>query len=212
METGRFAGVFRKMEDGMSNPLFKDRNCTHPARSGVHEEYGRPDGSSFCRACGEELDPPQSSYHGHLTLKDGSHVPLTGQEAKALFEAAEEGDRKRAEMMPTSEDAMRLGLGVQQRMKALGWRKGMGLKMRAGDDVAVREDGSTGIWSGWIETDSLFVHYCDSVADPRRVWLKPVSELTEDEREQMAVCDKDAAEWIERQCEIFSQLDTAEEE
>lgn len=29
--------------------------CPHPARSGRHEEYARPDGSSFCRACGVEL-------------------------------------------------------------------------------------------------------------------------------------------------------------
>jgi len=42
----------------MGNPLFKTRDCTHPSRKGVHEEYGRPDRSSFCRACGMELDPP----------------------------------------------------------------------------------------------------------------------------------------------------------
>lgn len=33
--------------------------CTHPARRGRHEEYIRPDGSRFCRACGRELDPPR---------------------------------------------------------------------------------------------------------------------------------------------------------
>lgn len=46
----------------MGNPLFKVRDCSHPARSGVHEEYGRPDGSSFCRACGLEMDPPKFGW------------------------------------------------------------------------------------------------------------------------------------------------------
>lgn len=32
--------------------------CPHPARRGNHEEYVRSDGSTFCRACGEELTPP----------------------------------------------------------------------------------------------------------------------------------------------------------
>lgn len=41
----------------MSNPLFKTRDCGHPDREGVHEEYVRPDGSSFCRACGLEIEP-----------------------------------------------------------------------------------------------------------------------------------------------------------
>ena len=33
--------------------------CPHPARNGHHEEYARPDGSSFCRACGAEILPPE---------------------------------------------------------------------------------------------------------------------------------------------------------
>ena len=33
--------------------------CRHPARNGWHEEYARPDGSSFCRACGVEITPPE---------------------------------------------------------------------------------------------------------------------------------------------------------
>ena len=32
-----------------------DGECPHPARSGHHEVYGRPNGTSFCRACGAEF-------------------------------------------------------------------------------------------------------------------------------------------------------------
>ena len=46
------------------NPLFRQSRCPHPARNGSYEEYARPDGSSFCRACGEELDPPGTNIIG----------------------------------------------------------------------------------------------------------------------------------------------------
>jgi len=35
-----------------------ETTCPHPARRGSHEAYTRPNGSTFCRACGEELTPP----------------------------------------------------------------------------------------------------------------------------------------------------------
>ncbi len=47
------------------NPLLRQHDCPHPARKGVHEEYGRPAGSSFCRACGAELDPPKARAEDH---------------------------------------------------------------------------------------------------------------------------------------------------
>lgn len=149
-----------------------------------------------------------SDYHGHMTMKDGSHKALTADEAEAIWQAAERSAEERARLMPTSDDAMRVILDAQQRMKSLGWRKGLGLiGVKRGDECAVREDGSTGIWSGWVDQDGKYVYYCDGVSDPRKVWLKPLADLTEDERSKMAECDKDEREWHDRMIQSFIAQD-----
>lgn len=140
-----------------------------------------------------------SDYHGHMTMKDGSHEPLTKEMAQELWDAFERDAEERARLMPTSDDAMRVILDAQQRMKALGRRKGLGIiGVRCGDKCAVREDGSTGIWSGWVDANGKYVNYCDGVSDPRKVWLKPIEDLTEDECVKMAECDEDDRAYHER--------------
>lgn len=151
-------------------------------------------------------------YHGHATLEDGSHVPLTAELAKALWEAAERSAADRAALMPTSRDAMRVISDAHQRMNALGWWKGGGLRVKSGDECAVREDTSTGIWSGWIDADGEFVHYCGYVSAPRKVWLKPIADLTEDERSQMTECDERERRWLEDEIERWSIEDQSEED
>lgn len=146
-------------------------------------------------------------YHGHATLEDGSHVPLTEEMAKELWEAAERGAADRAALMPTSRDAMRVISDAHQRMQALGWWKGGGLRVKRGDKCAVREDQSTGIWSGRLDEDGEYVHYCDSVSAPRKVWLKPLSDLTDDERVQMAECDASERAWHDRMIQSFVEMD-----
>ena len=139
-----------------------------------------------------------NEYHGHVTHLDGSHTPLSKEQADALWQACERDAEERARLMPTSDDAMRVMLDAQQRMKALGWRKGLGIVgVKRGDECAIREDGSTGIWSGWIDQDGKYAHYCDCVSDPRKVWLKPLDELTDAERARMAECDKNDREFQE---------------
>jgi hypothetical protein len=140
-----------------------------------------------------------SEYKGHVTMTDGSHMALSEEEAKALWEMSERSAEDRARLMPTSDDAMQAILDAHQRMKALGWRKGIGIiGVKRGDECAVREDGSTGIWSGWVDEDGKYAHYCDCVSRPSKVWLKPLAELTEDERTKMAECDKSDREFNDR--------------
>lgn len=146
-------------------------------------------------------------YHGHITLEDGSHVLLTAEMAKVLWEAAERSSADRAALMPTSRDAMRMISKAHQRMNDLGWWKGGDLRVKRGDECAVREDTSTGIWSGWIDADGEYVHYCDSVSAPRKVWLKPLADLTDDEREQMAECDASEWAWRDRMIQSFVETD-----
>lgn len=153
-----------------------------------------------------------SEYHGHMTMKDGSHEPMTKEMAQALWDASERSAEYRARLMPTSDDAMRVILDAQQRMRALGWRKGLGFLsgVKRGEECAVREDGSTGIWSGWIDQDGTYVNYCDCVTDPRKVWLKPLSDLSEDERAKMAECDKDDREFHDRMIRSLIAADEIE--
>ena len=152
-----------------------------------------------------------SEYHGHMTMSDGTHKALTEDEAQALCQAIERSAEDRARLMPTSDDAMRVILDARQRMKALGWRKGLGLVgVRRGDECAIREEGSTGIWSGWIDQEGKYAHYCDCVSDPRKVWLKPISDLTDDERIKMAECDKDDREFHDRMIQSLIAADDAD--
>ena len=78
-------------------------------------------------------------------------------------------------------------------MQELGWWKGGGT-VRKGDRCAVAESGSTGIWTGWLDDEGKYVTYCDCVSEPRKVWLKPLEALTEQERAHLEACDKREAE------------------
>ena len=150
-----------------------------------------------------------SEHHGHKTLLDGTHVPLSADEAKALWQAAEDAKARRDAAMPRVQDALGAVLDAQQRLHDLGWREGGGLRVKRGEPVAVAEFGSTGIWTGWIEADGKHVHYADSMRDTRKTWMKPVADLTEDEREHLAKCDAMEREMAEAELKRFEAIDAA---
>jgi hypothetical protein len=131
-----------------------------------------------------------AGYYGHKTLADGTHVPLTKDEADAILRAAKVAEAKRAEDMPTARHALRAMITAKQRLQELGWWEGGGLRVKRGDECAVAETGSTGMWRGRLDAERKYVHYGDSVSDPRKCWLKPLADLTEDERAWMDECDR----------------------
>lgn len=135
-----------------------------------------------------------AEYHGHKTLIDGTHVPLTKDEADAIYEAAMQAREKRAQDMPTARDALAALIRAQQRLNELGWWKDNSLCVKGGDECAVAETGSTGMWRGRLDDERRFVHYGDYASDPRKCWLKPLGELSDDERAWMEECDKREAE------------------
>ncbi len=132
-------------------------------------------------------------YHGHMTMTDGSHVPLSKEDAAALWKSAEDAKEARAVAMPTAEDALRALIDAEERMRELGWWKGGGLRVRRGDECAVAETGSTGMWRGHVDAEGKYVHYADSVTSPRTAWLKPLADLTPAELEHMQSCDRNEA-------------------
>lgn len=60
-------------------------------------------------------------YHGHMTRADGTHVLLTAEDAKALWEQVERAKAERTERMPTEKDALNVMFSAWQRLKELGW-------------------------------------------------------------------------------------------
>jgi len=135
-----------------------------------------------------------TGYHGHKTMIDGTHVALSKDEAEAIWKAIDEADAKRAQEMPTAQDALRVMIAARHRLQELGWWKGGGLRVKRGDECAVAETGSTGMWRGRLDAEGKYIHHGDYVSDPRKCWLKPLADLTEDERAWMVECDRREAE------------------
>ena len=141
-------------------------------------------------------------YHGHKTMSDGSHVALSADEAKALWERIENEKNERASKLPDSLACLSAISQAKNRMRELGWREGVYCP-RNGETFAVSQIGSTGMWSGhWSPgIDQLshgFVIAADSAMNPQTTFFKPLEELTDDERERMKACDADNAAWVER--------------
>jgi len=148
-----------------------------------------------------------SDYHGHMTHKDGSHTYLSKEEVDDLVASFEKHNAEMASLMPQAWDALGVIGRATERLRKLGWRKGGGLAVRKGDECAVIQIGSTGMWSGWLDDDRKYVHYSGCVSSPEKVWLKPLAELTEEERAYMAYCDKDSAEYMEGEFSRWSADD-----
>jgi hypothetical protein len=149
-------------------------------------------------------------YHGHKTMIDGTHVPLTEAEAKALWDGAMAAKAARGENMPTSRDALSVMIEAEQRMHELGWWLGGGLRVRKGDECAVSQTGSTGMWRGRVDDEGKYVHFGDSVSAPNKCWLKPLADLTEQEREWMAECDKREAEAFDADIKRYAAMSDIE--
>lgn len=135
-----------------------------------------------------------AEYHGHVTMADGSHVALTEAEAKALWDKVDADKAARTVALPTARDALRSLIDAEERLRELGWARGGGLRVRRGDECAVSEPGSTGIWRGRVDEEGKYVHFGDCVAAPQKCFLKPVADLTDEERAWMEECDHREAE------------------
>lgn len=128
-------------------------------------------------------------YHGHATLEDGTHVPLTKEEADALWKAAEAAEAKSAEDMPGTSDAIQAMQRGRSRLRDLGWREAQYCP-KDRTPFAVIEYGSTGIFEAWYEGDwpDGRIYCCDYSTHPHGMLFKPLADLTEGERAKMDEC------------------------
>lgn len=84
-------------------------------------------------------------YHGHMTLADGSHVPLTKDQAEALWLESERQSAARAAKLPDEKSAISALFEAQVRLKELGWSAAIYCP-KDGTHFQVIEAGSTGIF------------------------------------------------------------------
>jgi hypothetical protein len=141
----------------------------------------------------------QNNYHGHMTMSDGSHVPLSEDEAAALWAAMKDAEAKRASDMPDITAALSVACGAIQRARDLGWREARYCP-KDGAAIAIAELGSTGIWQGiyvgkWPDGHLM---YADCATDVGGRLFKPLADLTDVEREKMERCDRDNQEYSDR--------------
>jgi hypothetical protein len=84
-------------------------------------------------------------YHGHMTMADGSHVALTADEAKALWEATEAAQAKSEADFPDEQTALREISRAMQRLRDFRWRDGIYCP-KDGSEFEIIEAGSTGVF------------------------------------------------------------------
>lgn len=60
-------------------------------------------------------------YHGHMTVEDGSHVPLSADEAAAIWAQVQAADTDRKSRIPDEQTALRLMMDAYIRLKDMGW-------------------------------------------------------------------------------------------
>ncbi len=84
-------------------------------------------------------------YFGQITKEDGSHVALTGDEARALWNRIERAEEARAIRWPEEDDALSAMFEAYQRLKELGWREAIYCP-KDGSVFEAIEAGSTGIF------------------------------------------------------------------
>lgn len=141
----------------------------------------------------------EEKYHGHMTMADGSHVPLSAEQARDLWARAEEKTRRIAEEMPTPFDALGRICDGRERLRQLGWSDGIYCP-KDGTQFAVIEWGSTGVFEAFYSGawPDGHVIYEDCVGNPSGMMWKPLSALSDDERQAMARSAESTRQFIER--------------
>ena len=85
-----------------------------------------------------------TEYHGHMTMTDGSHIPLSKDDAEQLWRACEKAERRAAEEMPDEVAALRVMARAHGRLQRLGWRDAVYCP-KDGSEFEAIEAGSAGI-------------------------------------------------------------------
>ena len=155
------------------------------------------------------MTKPQDDYHGHMTHDDGSHTPLTADQAKELWEGVKRAEAERTARYPDAIAALNGLSDARQALEVHGWREARYCPKDGRTEFAVIEYGSTGIfsatyWGEWPK-GSLFVG--DYFGHPDGYMWKPINKLTEAERALMDRCVESERQHIDRVCRSMTSGD-----
>ena len=129
------------------------------------EQCNMDDGSP---ACLQAARCPSKHEHdpvvGYKTYRDGPlgfrREPLRASDADKIMDAVREADKRRAELMPDEQAAIRMMFEAHKRLRELGWNNAIYCP-KDGSEFDVIESGSTGIhrchYSGEWPTGSWWV-------------------------------------------------------
>jgi len=96
----------------------------------------------------QPLTDEQDPIVGHKTFRDGPlgfrHEPLRSSEAAVIMAAVEEANKRRLELMPDEQAAIRMMFEARQRLMELGWNDAIYCP-KDGSEFDAIEAGSTGI-------------------------------------------------------------------
>lgn len=85
-----------------------------------------------------------AKYHGHMTMADGSHVPLTEDQASALWEQVERSQAEIAARLPGEAACLKAMTEAFHRLRDFGWSEAMYCP-KDGSSFDAVEAGSSGI-------------------------------------------------------------------
>ena len=136
---------------------------------------------------------------GHITMGDGSRVPLTRAEGDAIMKQVEANEARKSEQMPTSKEAVATMYDAYDRLRQLGWNPGSYCP-KDGTRFAIIEHGSTGVFTGsyFGEWPSGYVIAEDCVLRPGGLLWKPIEKLTEWEENARQQAAEDTRQYIKR--------------
>lgn len=150
-------------------------------------------------------------YHGHATLDDGTHIPLSRDEAEALWQAAEKAKNEAAAEMPATDDALNVMQRGRSRLRDLGWREAQYCP-KDGTPFAVIMYGSVGIFEGWYmgEWPKGHIYCCDYLNHPHGMLFKAMDDLTDAERDKLTGCMAQERADHEREIQCLIAMDQVE--
>lgn len=145
------------------------------------------------------MSEEEQFIRGHMTMADGTCVPLTAAEAKTIMDHICAAEAKQAAEMPTSKEAVAAMFNARDRLRRLGWREGQYCP-KDGTEFAVIQYGSTGIFTAWYsgEWPKGYLHVEDCVHHPGECMWKPLDQLTEWEEEARQKSRADTSDFIDR--------------
>ena len=102
-------------------------------------------------------------------------------DAEAIWQAVEQAQRDRAEMMPTERDALLVMMKAFERLRELGWRDAM-YAPRDGRLLEFIEAGSTGIHKGHKDEKFVWIHDAGDLWPSHPILFREIAKATGEPR------------------------------